>query len=451
MRYAWVALVTLAALAMVCAGPAAAVERPLASLVPPDVSSYSELHLDRMLGKAPETAPLREVFAKMQSPKVIRGMLAEDEELAQGFDEVVGVLGDLSEAVGPKVGWATWLPDMGAMMGGMMEAGEGGAPLGMMPKLLVVADVRDAAKLDSVVGHIIERLELPARVSDGEGGTRVVTFAEGMVEMIQGDDWVAIGFPPEQARKAADRAAGATAKSLWSDMGYQGVIARLPQAALVTEYVSPLTVKQMLGMAQVLAPSADFAQPGDEPLGLAMGVSVDEKQGRRMATAYYTADLNTLPYLLDAPLALQATMLYPVIKEARESAEKACCLSNVKNLSLAMQMYLADNNDRFPATERWVEEMMPYLRNEEVLKCPADESGARSSYGLNKAVIGKSLVDVQDPAGLVVFFETAHPGDNPVGGPDDVVSPPRHEGGNHYAFADARAAWSDEVPNFEIK
>ena len=451
MRYAWVVLVTLAALAMVCAGPAAAVERPLASLVPPDVSSYSELHLDRMLGKAPETAALREVFAKMQSPKVIRGMLAEDEELAQGFDEVVGVLGDLSEAVGPKVGWATWLPDMGAMMGGMMEAGEGGPPLGMMPKLLVVADVRDAAKLDSIVGQIIERLELPARVSDGEGGTRVVTFAEGMVEMIQGDDWVAIGFPPEQARKAADRATGATAKSLWSDMGYQGVIARLPQGALVTEYVSPLTVKQMLGMAQMLAPSADFAQAGDEPLGLAMGVSVDEKQGRRMVTVYYTADLNTLPYLLDAPLALQATMLYPVIKEARGSAEKAVCLSNVKNLSLAMQMYLADNNDRFPATERWVEEMMPYLRNEEVLKCPADESDAMCSYAMNEALSGTRLTEVQDPAGLVVFFETAHPGDNPVGGPDDVVSPPRHEGGNHYAFADGRAAWSDEVPNFEVK
>ena len=451
MRYAWVALVTLTALAMVCAGPTAAAERPLASLVPADVSTYSELHLDRMLGKTPETAPLREVFAKMQSPKVIRGMLAEDEELAQGFDEVVGVLGDLSEAVGPKVGWATWLPDMGAMMGGMMEAGQGGPPLGMMPKLLVVADVRDAAKLDSVVGHITERLEVPARVSDGEGGTRVVTFAEGMVEMIRGSGWVAISFPPEQARKAADRAAGATAKSLWSHTAYQGLIARLPQDAIVTEYVSPLTVKQMLGMAQMLAPSAEFAQPGDEPLGLAMGVRVDEKQGRHMVTAYYTADLDTLPYLLDAPLALQATMLYPVIKEAREGAEKAVCLSNVKNLSLAMQMFLADHNDTFPQADRWVEELMEYLPDESVLKCPQDESDAMCSYAMNEALSGTRLTEVQDPANLVVFFETAHPGDNPVGGPEDIVSPPRHHGGNHYAFADGRAASSDEVPNFEVK
>ncbi len=44
-------------------------------------------------------------------------------------------------------------------------------------------------------------------------------------------------------------------------------------------------------------------------------------------------------------------MVFPVFARARESARKAVCLSNVKNIALAFQMYLADNNDTFPPAE----------------------------------------------------------------------------------------------------
>jgi len=88
-----------------------------------------------------------------------------------------------------------------------------------------------------------------------------------------------------------------------------------------------------------------------------------------------------------------------------------------------------------------------------VLKCPGDESGARSSYALNRAVIGKRVTDVEDPAGLVVFYETAHPGENPVGGPEDIVSPARHLGGNNFGYADGHAMWVGEgrEVSFEVE
>jgi prepilin-type processing-associated H-X9-DG protein len=44
-------------------------------------------------------------------------------------------------------------------------------------------------------------------------------------------------------------------------------------------------------------------------------------------------------------------MVFPVFARARESARKAVCLSNVKNIALAIQMYLADNNDTFSPSE----------------------------------------------------------------------------------------------------
>ena len=48
-----------------------------------------------------------------------------------------------------------------------------------------------------------------------------------------------------------------------------------------------------------------------------------------------------------AIIGILASMVFPVFARARESARKAVCLSNVKNIALAVQMYLADNNDRF--------------------------------------------------------------------------------------------------------
>jgi len=57
-----------------------------------------------------------------------------------------------------------------------------------------------------------------------------------------------------------------------------------------------------------------------------------------------------------AIIGILASMVFPVFARARESARKVVCLSNVKNIALAIQMYLADNNDT----------MMPYEHRAEV-------------------------------------------------------------------------------------
>ncbi|MFB3880781.1 MAG: type II secretion system protein [Armatimonadota bacterium] len=52
-----------------------------------------------------------------------------------------------------------------------------------------------------------------------------------------------------------------------------------------------------------------------------------------------------------AIIGILAAMVFPVFARARESARKAVCLSNVKNIALAIQMYLSDNNDTMPPSE----------------------------------------------------------------------------------------------------
>src|SRR5512136_800291 len=51
-----------------------------------------------------------------------------------------------------------------------------------------------------------------------------------------------------------------------------------------------------------------------------------------------------------AIIGILAAMLFPVFARARESARKIQCLSNVKNIAMAFQMYLTDY-DRFPPAE----------------------------------------------------------------------------------------------------
>jgi prepilin-type N-terminal cleavage/methylation domain-containing protein/prepilin-type processing-associated H-X9-DG protein len=56
-----------------------------------------------------------------------------------------------------------------------------------------------------------------------------------------------------------------------------------------------------------------------------------------------------------AIIGILAAMVFPVFARARESARRAVCLSNVKNIALALNMYLSDNNDTFPPREHRAE------------------------------------------------------------------------------------------------
>ncbi len=118
-----------------------------------------------------------------------------------------------------------------------------------------------------------------------------------------------------------------------------------------------------------------------------------------------------------AIIAILAAMLFPVFARARESARKIQCLSNVKNIAMAAQMYLTDY-DRFPpmlhdaeprqyfvdacgcdsGADCWGTQLNPYLRwpvildeyikNRDVWRCPsaryANVFGVNWGYGTGK-------------------------------------------------------------------
>ncbi len=62
-----------------------------------------------------------------------------------------------------------------------------------------------------------------------------------------------------------------------------------------------------------------------------------------------------------AIIGILAAMVFPVFARARESARKAVCLSNVKNIALAFQMYLGDWGDQFPARPNHDRDLLDYF------------------------------------------------------------------------------------------
>lgn len=92
---------------------------------------------------------------------------------------------------------------------------------------------------------------------------------------------------------------------------------------------------------------------------------------------------------------------------AKSAAKKTTCLSNVKQISLATVMYMADNDDRFPKdASRFKATVMPYLKNSVIFHCPEDAPGA-VSYFFDPRLAGKRLADVAAPAQTAMVIEGA--------------------------------------------
>jgi prepilin-type N-terminal cleavage/methylation domain-containing protein len=87
-----------------------------------------------------------------------------------------------------------------------------------------------------------------------------------------------------------------------------------------------------------------------------------------------------------AIIAILAAILFPVFAQAKLAAKKTADLSNTKQLGVAMQIYLADNDDTFmPSNHRldndgnfeihWSSMLLPYVKSEQIFISPADSIG----------------------------------------------------------------------------
>ena len=174
-----------------------------------------------------------------------------------------------------------------------------------------------------------------------------------------------------------------------------------------------------------------------------------------------------------AIIAILAAILFPVFARAREKARQTSCLSNVKQICLAVLMYAQDYDEMWPAHHRpvpatltypggqtttsglmWYAAVYPYINNIQIFNCPSSSyrwtggytGGLR--YGYSRYLTGKSMADVDQPAATLVVADSDYePGTSALSytlyatyNPRTFFAPRHNEGGN-MGHADGHAKW----------
>jgi prepilin-type N-terminal cleavage/methylation domain-containing protein/prepilin-type processing-associated H-X9-DG protein len=91
-----------------------------------------------------------------------------------------------------------------------------------------------------------------------------------------------------------------------------------------------------------------------------------------------------------AIIAILAAILFPVFAQAREKARQASCLSNTRQIGLAIMQYVQDYDETLTRQwyvssskaeqPRWMDAVQPYAKNTEIFTCPSFYSALNRKY-----------------------------------------------------------------------
>ena len=179
-----------------------------------------------------------------------------------------------------------------------------------------------------------------------------------------------------------------------------------------------------------------------------------------------------------AIIAILAAILFPVFAKAREKARQSSCLSNTKQLAIAVMQYAQDYDERMPVashwpytggTTYWYTALAPYMKSTQLYVCPSEDTPR--GYGWNYQNLGyyggstptlgsgysTPLAKINQPAETIVLGDSPDAGYWGAGnwfiyGPTQVNSPNpagdnlgnvsrRHNGGANYSMADGHSKW----------
>ncbi|NPV46594.1 MAG: DUF1559 domain-containing protein [Armatimonadetes bacterium] len=165
-----------------------------------------------------------------------------------------------------------------------------------------------------------------------------------------------------------------------------------------------------------------------------------------------------------AIIAILAAILFPVFAKAREKARQTSCLSNSKQIMLAVAQYVQDYDETLPP-DIWgnpdgknlgyMDLLMPYIKNRQIWVCPSwnmqpwDISDCptgrlTATYQFNYGTVGKSIATVRSPASKILQAEGSMwcgwfwPSCNQ---PNCSLPTDLHNGGVNCGYYDGHAKW----------
>ena len=117
-----------------------------------------------------------------------------------------------------------------------------------------------------------------------------------------------------------------------------------------------------------------------------------------------------------AIIAILAAILFPVFQKVRENARRTSCLSNEKQLGLAIVQYVQDSDEVYPAGNQppnewangWPLTTAPYIKSLGVFRCPDDSTDKMApgqewrGYGISYASNGYMRDDTPVSGGWIM-------------------------------------------------
>ncbi len=168
-----------------------------------------------------------------------------------------------------------------------------------------------------------------------------------------------------------------------------------------------------------------------------------------------------------------AALLFPVFARVRENGRKASCQSNLKQLALSVQEYVADHGHRYPSINGFREALSPYVKSEEIYYCPSQkqhrpdkDTYQYNSFRLNRAIanpepfpsipttlIGRNETSVPEVTTIWLQSDMGHDWNDNDGfvavrssctdeiGRIGILGVNLHSGGGNYSFLDGHVKW----------
>ncbi len=214
-------------------------------------------------------------------------------------------------------------------------------------------------------------------------------------------------------------------------------------ASLAARYLEltsshPLLVKRIRALRALAAPAEARIAP--EPAGLTLAAGALAIPGSYAGGAGGLAGLVTAV----AVVAILAAILFPVFGKARGKARDATCLSNEKQIGLAIIMYAQDYDQYLPPHSEWRTRLDPYLKTTVVYRCPAAPQ-LDCGYAYDPRVSDqRPLAAFGNPAATLCVWDA-----EAMAAGQTMPTPAfRHQGGLNALYLDGHVHWLSR-PTFE--
>jgi hypothetical protein len=163
------------------------------------------------------------------------------------------------------------------------------------------------------------------------------------------------------------------------------------------------------------------------PLAIIFGiismVMIAKSNGQLKGTGFAITGIVT-PVVAVPFVAICLGIMMPALARARMVDQRMVCGENMSSLEHSIFAYASDNNDMYPATDKWCDLLIksdPSLTKRK-FRCPGDKEGP-SSYAMNKNI---EKLGTNSPPDMVLLFDSK-PGWNQSGGAE-LLTTENHKG-----------------------